>query len=338
MQIETFLEEHNQPKYRLNQFYQAYYQKLITDFDQLTVWPKSLRDQAAKQISLLSLKPIKTQVSKDQDTIKVLFSRQHAPEQLLEAVLMKHQDNRNTVCVSCMIGCPMNCAFCATGNMGFIANLNADEIVEQVLFFARELAKTQQKITNIVFMGMGEPMINLTASQESIAILTDKNKLAMSPSRITVSTCGVITPLKKFIMEGYKGRLAISLHAPNQELREKIMPVAKANPLPKLFKTIDLYTKKTNKRVSYEYILIKEVNDQIEHAQQLVLLLKYKLAHVNLIPYNPVSNQSWQRPERKAVYAFAQILKEANIAYTIRVTMGQDIAAACGQLATSKQS
>jgi len=181
-------------------------------------------------------------------------------------------------------------------------------------------------------------MINLTATQESIAILTDKNKLAMSPSRITVSTCGVITPLKKFIMEGYKGRLAISLHAPNQELREKIMPVAKANPLPKLFKTIDLYTKKTNKRVSYEYILIKEVNDQIEHAQQLVLLLKYKLAHVNLIPYNPVSNQSWQRPERKAVYAFAQILKEANIAYTIRVTMGQDIAAACGQLATSKQS
>ena len=338
MQIEEFLKKTKQPNYRLKQFYQAYYQNLITDFNQLSVWPKELLNQAQQQINLLTLKPVKSLVSQNQDTIKVLFSRVNAPEQLLEAVLMKHQDNRNTVCVSCMVGCPMNCSFCATGQMGFVANLTSDEIVEQVLYFARELSKTQQKVTNIVFMGMGEPMVNLIATQEAIAILTDPDKLGMSPGRITVSTCGIIAPFKKFILDGYKGRLAISLHAANQELREEIMPVAKTNPLPKLLRTIDLYTKRTNKRVSYEYILIKEVNDQVEHAQELVKLLKYKLVHVNLIPYNHIASQKWQRPEKKAIYAFAQILKENNIAYTIRVTMGQDIAAACGQLATLKQS
>ena len=139
MLIEKFLETQKQPRYRLKQFYQAYYQNLIIDFNQLSVWPKELRQQAKNQINLLLLKPIKIQVSKNQDTVKVLFSRVSVPEQKLETVLMKHQDGRNTVCVSCMVGCPMNCSFCATGQMGFMANLTAEEIVEQVLFFQREL-------------------------------------------------------------------------------------------------------------------------------------------------------------------------------------------------------
>ena len=334
MLIEKFLETQKQPRYRLKQFYQAYYQNLIIDFNQLSVWPKELRQQAKNQINLLLLKPIKIQVSKNQDTVKVLFSRVSVPEQKLETVLMKHQDGRNTVCVSCMVGCPMNCSFCATGQMGFISNLTADEIVEQVLYFSRFLAKEKQKVTNIVFMGMGEPIVNLSATQEAIAILTNPTKIGMSPSRITVSTCGIISPLKKFILKGYKGRLAISLHAPTQTLREQIMPVAKTNPLPELLQTIDLYTKNTNKRVSYEYILIKDVNDQIKHAQELAILLKHRLAHVNLIPYNPISNKVWQRPAKKTIFAFAQVLKQTNIPYTIRVTMGDDISAACGQLAS----
>jgi 23S rRNA (adenine2503-C2)-methyltransferase len=334
MQIEQFLAENSQPSYRLKQFNQAFYQNLITDFEELSVWPKELREQAKKQILLLSLKPIKTQISKNQDTIKVLFSRNSNPDHKFETVLMKHQDGRNTVCVSCMVGCPMNCSFCATGSMGFTVNLSAQEIVEQVLFFARKLSKTQQKVTNVVFMGMGEPMVNLLATQEAVAILTDRNKLAMSPSRITVSTCGLVTPLKKFIIQGYKGRLAISLHAPNQQLREQVMPVAKTNSLSELISVVDLYTKQTNKRVSYEYILISKLNDQKEHAQELAALLKHKLAHVNLIPYNPVAGKNWTRPNKKTIFAFSEILKRANIAHTIRVTMGEDIAAACGQLAT----
>lgn len=336
MTIEEFLAKQKQPQYRLQQYYQAYYQNLIIDFNQLSVWPKDLRQQAQSHIKLLPLKPIKNQVSQNQDTIKVLFSRVSVPEQKLETVLMKHQDGRNTICVSCMVGCPMNCSFCATGQMGFMANLTAEEIVEQVLFFQRELKTSKEKITNIVFMGMGEPMVNLSATQEAIDIFTAKNKLAMSPGRITVSTCGIITPLKKFIQSGYKGRLAISLHAPNQALREQIMPVAKTNPMSELLQTIDLYTKNTNKRVSYEYILIKDVNDQIKHAKELAILLKHRLAHVNLIPYNPISNKVWQRPDKKTVFAFAQVLKQTNIPYTIRVTMGDDISAACGQLASPR--
>lgn len=334
MLIEEFLETQKQPRYRSKQFYQAYYQNLITDFSQLSVWPKELREAAKKQVILLFLQPVKIQVSQNKDTIKVLFSRASVPKQKLEAVLMKHADGRNTVCVSCMVGCPMNCHFCATGQMGFVANLKASEIVEQVLYFSRLLAKEKQKVTNVVFMGMGEPMVNLSATQEAIAILTNPAKIGMSPSRITVSTCGIISPLKKFILEDYKGRLAISLHAPTQTLREQIMPVAKTNLLPELLSTVDLYTKSTNKRVSYEYILIKNFNDQIEHAQELSKLLKHRLAHVNLIPYNPVPNQTWQRPGKKTIFAFAQILEKANIAHTIRVTMGDDIGAACGQLAT----
>lgn len=335
MQIVKFLEKNNQPSFRLKQFNQAYYQDLITDFNQLLVWPTKLRQQAEKEITLSPLKLIKSQVSQNKDTVKVLFLRTSAPQQLLEAVLMKHQNNRNTVCVSCMVGCPMSCAFCATGKMGFVANLTPEEIVEQVLYFSRYLKPKNQRVTNIVFMGMGEPMVNLQNTQAAIDILSDPQKIGMSQSRITVSTCGLISPLKKFITDGYKGRLAISLHAPSQKLREQIMPVAKTNSLTELLATIDLYIQQTNKRVSYEYILIKNINDQKTHAQELAELLKHRLAHVNLIPFNPISKSTWQKPEKKAIFAFAQVLKDNNIPHTIRVTMGADIDAACGQLATN---
>lgn len=334
MTIEEFLAEKNQPKYRLIQFYRTYYQNLIENFDQITSWPKALRDQAKTKVNLSLLKLRKTQVSAKKDTIKVLFERNNHSNQFLEAVLMRHRDHRNTVCVSCMIGCPMGCVFCATGTMGFVDNLTAAEIVEQVLYFARLLKQEDQKVTNIVFMGMGEPMINLTNTQEAIAVLTDKNKFDMSISRITVSTCGVVASFKKFINDGYKGRLAISLHAPDQKLRERIMPIAKTNVLAELFQTIDLYIKKTNKRVSYEYVLIKDLNDQIEHATALAKLMQNKLAHVNLIPYNPIPGKVYQAPSRNTIFAFASILEKARVPHTIRITMGADIQAACGQLAT----
>jgi len=338
MQVATFLDQAGEPKYRLKQFNESFYKSYLEDFDSFTNWPTTLRAQAKVQINLHALKPIQTLVSKDHNTIKVLFERLSHTGQFLEAVLMKHEDRRNSVCVSCMVGCPMGCVFCATGTMGFVANLTADEIVEQVLFFSRLLKKENQKVTNIVFMGMGEPMINLIPTQEAIDILTDKDRFALGSRNITVSTCGVTPALKKFVNDGYKGRLALSLHAPNQSLREQIMPIAKSNPLDELMQVLDLYVQKTNRRVSYEYILIKDLNDQKEQAQELIKLLQNRLAHVNLIPYNPVSGKSYQTSEKKAVFAFASYLKEANIPHTIRVTMGADIQAACGQLATKKQS
>ncbi len=334
MTIEEFLKKYNQPSFRLKQFYRAYYQNYITTFSELTNWPLKLRQEAEEQVPLLPLKVVRVKESKNKDTIKVLFCRPNSPEQLFEAVLMKHKNNRNTVCLSTMIGCPMNCAFCATGKMGFIANLSAAEIVGQALYFARILKKEGESISNLVYMGMGEPLANLTNTLESIAIFTDPEKIALSPTRITISTCGLVVPLKKLLKENYKGRLALSLHAPNQKLREQLMPSAKENSLVELFEVLDSFVAKNNKRITYEYILINQLNDHKQQAEELVQLLKGRLAHVNLIPYNKTVNNSFTPPSRNRVFAFAAILEKHRIPHSIRTTMGADIQAACGQLAT----
>lgn len=338
MQIEEFLAKYNQPAFRLKQFNQAKYQTLIDDFSQLTTWSKDLRENLIKELDFTSLKLVTEQLSKKGDTLKVLFERKSNPGQFFETVLMMHRDGRNTVCVSCMVGCPVGCKFCATGGMGFIDSLRSEEIVDQVLEMARFCKKRSKKISNIVFMGMGEPLLNLGAVLDSIKVFTDKDKMAMSESRIVISTAGIIAPLRKLLDQDFKGRLALSLHAPTQELREQIMPIARMNSLDELMVTIDSYVKKRNKRVSYEYILIKNVNDKERHAQKLVKLLQGRLAHVNLIPYNQVPGQDFSSPYRRQVDRFAYVLKRARIPYTIRVSMGDDIDAACGQLATKKRA
>jgi 23S rRNA (adenine2503-C2)-methyltransferase len=218
--------------------------------------------------------------------------------------------------------------------MGFKANLTADMIVEQILYYQRQLQRQGQKVSNVVFMGMGEPMLNLAQVQEAISIITDKQKLAMSPRRITVSTSGYIPQLKQLIGSGFAGRLAISLHAPTQELREQLMPtVARNNPLPALIKLLDDYALHTNSRVSYEYILISGVNDQHQHSQELISLLGGRLAHVNLIPYNPVPNMQYAKPSRNHVHLFMRWLEKGGIPVSIRSSMGDEVSGACGQLA-----
>jgi 23S rRNA (adenine2503-C2)-methyltransferase len=188
-------------------------------------------------------------------------------------------------------------------------------------------------VTNVVFMGMGEPMLNLSAVKEGITILTDPNKLGLGQRRITVSTSGYLPQLTEFIQAGFRGRLAISLHAPTQELREELMPtVAKVFPLDKLLEKLDEFTTLTNKRISYEYILIKEVNDKFEHAGELVRLFRDRLAHINLIPYNAIADSEFVTPERERVLKFRDILADAGIPVTVRVSMGADVAGACGQL------
>jgi 23S rRNA (adenine2503-C2)-methyltransferase len=217
--------------------------------------------------------------------------------------------------------------------MGFGGNLTSDEIVDQVLYFARSLKPKLQKVTNIVFMGMGEPMLNLANVESAIEIFTNPEKMAMSVRRITISTSGYLPQFKQLVDHGFRGRVAISLHAPNQELREKLMPVAKIYPLNNLMKTLDEYVELNNKRVSYEYVLIKNVNDQDEHALQLADLLKGRLAHVNLIPYNPISERDFVRSNREQITRFTKLLEKHKINHSLRVTMGDDVNAACGQLA-----
>lgn len=330
--IEEFAAANHLPAFRVKQFTLAYYQQLISSFSQLTTWPKSLREQLAREVQFSRLLPGTRQISVAGDTMKVLFGRLTG-NQALEAVLMRHQDGRNTVCVSCMVGCPVSCSFCATGRMGFQAHLLGDEIVDQVLYFARLLKESGQSVTNVVFMGMGEPMLNLPAVLGAIATLTDPTKFGLSQRRLTVSTSGYPPQMRQLFASGYRGRLAISLHAPSQPLREQLMIVAKVHPLPAVLETADDYTALTNKRVSYEYLMIDGVNDQEEHARQLVRLFRRRLAHINLIPYNPIPGIGYRRSPREQVRRFAALVQAGGVPCSIRVAMGEDIAAACGQLA-----
>lgn len=330
--IETFIKNHKVPLFRLTQFYQAFYRDFISSFDELFTWPKTLREELKKEIPFRTITKINTLKSTDRSTIKVLFKRL-SDEKLFESVLIRHNDGRNTVCVSCMIGCPIGCIFCATGKMGFRGNLSDMEIVDQVLYFTRSLKEENKSVTNIVFMGMGEPLSNLENVWDAIKIFTDPKMFGMSMRRITISTCGITPYLHKLIERGYKGRLALSLHAPNQELREKLMPIAAKFPLTELLSEFKEFAKITNKRVSYEYILIAGLNDQPKHAHALARLLDPHLEHVNLIPYNPVQGVSFKRSNHASIKKFSNMLTKYKIQHTIRVTMGDDIKAACGQLA-----
>jgi len=330
--IDEFVTTHALAGYRIRQFNTAFYQEFISSFDALSTWPKELRETLKKEIPFSTLDAVREQHSRDGGTVKFLFRRTGDGKQF-ETVLMRHRDGRNTVCVSVMIGCPAGCAFCATGKMGFMGHLTAREIVDQVLHIARLLKNEQQTVTNIVFMGMGEPLLNLDAVKEALDIFTTPEKMGMSERRMTISTSGFTDRLKKLLASGYTGRLALSLHAPDQALREQLMPIAKKYPLQELLDVCSAYAEESNKRVSYEYILIDGVNDTKECAEKLAKLMDPRLSHVNLIPYNPVAGVKFKRSSAASIHAFADILKKHHIPHTIRVTMGDDIQAACGQLA-----
>jgi len=333
--ILEFIASHKLPNYRAAQFNKAFYQEYLTSFDECTTWSKELRALLKQDIIFSTLTVVTEQKSKDGQTMKIVFER-NVDHKRFETVLMRHEDGRNTVCVSCMIGCPVGCIFCATGKMGFLGNLTATEIVDQVLTIARMLKKENQTITNIVFMGMGEPLLNLSAVEGAIQIFTDPNKMGMSERRITISTSGITDKLQELLKHGYTGRLALSLHAPDQTLREQIMPIAKKYPLSQLLAVFKQFAIQTNKRVSYEYILIDGINDAMTCAEQLATLMDPKLSHINLIPYNPVAGVSYTRSSLASIHAFAAVLEKQHIQHTIRVTMGDDIAAACGQLVGKK--
>jgi 23S rRNA (adenine(2503)-C(2))-methyltransferase len=331
--IEDFIIKHNLPRFRKNQFDIQYYNNAISSFDELTDWPKDLRDSINKEVEFSSITPNKVFGGTSNDTMKVLFQKT-SDKKLFESVLLRHKDGRNTVCVSCMVGCPVGCKFCATGKMGFLSNLKAREIIDQVLFFQRELKIIGSKVTNVVFMGMGEPLLNLKEVWAAIEVLTNPDKLALSIRRITISTCGIINGIKELIQLDFKGRLAISLHAPVQGLREELIPMARTNKLPDLMKVLDEYVEVTNQRVSYEYILLNGVNDSKKYAEELAVLLSGRLAHVNIIRYNIVSEGDFARSDQENVNHFCAVLKKLKLNYTVRVSLGSEIEGACGQLTT----
>ncbi|MFQ5492866.1 MAG: 23S rRNA (adenine(2503)-C(2))-methyltransferase RlmN [Candidatus Dojkabacteria bacterium] len=329
--ITEFVKNNKLPAFREQQFNEAYFKQGINSVDELTTWPKELRQRLRHAFKFTTLGVETEFSSKNSNTIKTLFKRKDG--QRIETVLMRYKDGRNTVCVSCMVGCPVNCSFCATGKMGFGGNLSAREIVDQVMHFERRLMKEGAHVTNVVFMGMGEPMLNILAVQEALHVMTDTDRLGLGKRRITISTSGYIPQLRQLIKDGFCGRLAISLHAPNQKLREKLMPVAKLFPLGQLLRTLDDFTELTNKRVSYEYVIIQGVNDKDEHARELGKLFKRRLAHINLIPYNPIREAPFKRSSKRQISVFKTILEDYGIPVSIRSIMGDDVNAACGQLA-----
>ncbi len=317
-----------EPPFRLKQVKRAIFRDLVEDWSRVTTFPLPLREKLKEKYPLRI--QAKTFASEDNKTVKAVISLKDNLK--IETVLMHHKNKRNTICVSSQVGCPLGCIFCATGKSGFKRNLEDFEIVEQVLFFARYLKKEKQKVTNVVFMGMGEPFLNYDNVLGAIKALNDKEGFNLGARRFSISTVGIIEGIKKLAEEKLEVNLAISLHAPNDILRSKIIPINKKYPLSDILKAVDGYIKKTRRRVMFEYIMIKGLNDSDEHAKELTeLMKKRRLSFVNLISYNPTGVFKPSLGTR--IKKFKDILEKAGIAVTQRYRFGQDIRGACGQLA-----
>lgn len=340
--LTALLTSWRQPAFRAKQLYRQLYVNLIDDLEQATDLPAKLRQQLAAETRLGTLEPVRLQLADDGMTRKALFRLDTGA--VVETVLMIYPD-RATVCVSSQAGCGMGCVFCATGTMGLLKNLTTGEIVAQTLWAARELRLIQPdtSLTNLVFMGMGEPFANYERWWAAVERLHDPQGFNFGARRMTVSTVGLVPGIQRLATEALPINLAISLHAPNDTLRSELMPVNNRYPLAALLEATRAYTDQTRRRVSFEYVLLHERNDTPELAQALATLLRGNkhqpplLCHVNLIPWNPFPGTPLNRSARKRVLAFQQVLLDAGIACTVRVERGVEIAAACGQLAGHAQ-
>lgn len=329
------LKKMNQPAFRSKQILEGIYKHHYSDFAEFGNIPNFLKTELDENFVLDPIVSSESIVSKDKNTVKYLFEVQQGNR--IETVLMKYSD-RNTVCVSTQVGCPMGCVFCATGQMGFTRNLSSGEILGQILFVMRTLEAKGEKLTNIVFMGMGEPFLNYPVVMQSIDHLTDPDLLNFGARRITISTVGIIPKIKQFIELDSQVNLAVSLHAPENELRSKLVPANRVHPLESLIATCREYTEKTHRRITFEYALIDGVNDSDSQAKQLIILIKGMLCHVNLIALNPSKEYPLPGSSRERVEAFAKILTDYGIPNSVRLRRGIEINAGCGQLAQAQQS
>ncbi len=332
--INDYFKEKGIPKFRFSQLERAVFKNFISSFDEITNFPKNLRDELESKFKLNSMLLVNSHRSKD--TVKFVLKTEDG--NFVESVLMIHNDSRRTVCVSCQVFCPVGCKFCATGANQYKRNLNVREIIEQVLVISRYLKHSNERVTNVVFMGMGEPFLNYNNVIDSIRILNDENKFNIGARHIIVSTSGIIPKIYEYADLDLQCKLAISLHAPNSKLRSKIMPINDKYPLEDLMKACDYFTNKTNKRISYEYVLIKDINDSNDNARELVKLLSNRLAHVNILIYNPHEFSDFKRPSMERVMEFKKILDNGKIENSIRKSMGDDISGACGQLSAKNKN
>lgn len=322
--------------YRLDQLYRAAAKELVEDLEGITTLPKELRSTLAERgFRLDGIEPVVVQRSQDGQTTKGLFRLHDGNE--IEAVLMEHHGDRNTVCISSQAGCAYACAFCSTGQAGFSRDLSATEIFDQARYFAKQLARDGRKITNIVFMGQGEPFANVEAVLGAVALLNDPHGFGLGHRHITISTVGLVPQIDRLAGEGIQVNLAISIHAPTDATRSRIMPVNRRYPVAELMAAVERYVAKTKRKVFFEYVMLAGVNDGDEHARDLARLMKGPLYHVNLIPYNSTPDAALRGSDEQRIWAFAKLLEERGCAVTVRTPMGRDIAAACGQLRAETQ-
>ncbi|HTX58104.1 MAG TPA: 23S rRNA (adenine(2503)-C(2))-methyltransferase RlmN [Verrucomicrobiae bacterium] len=333
---EEFARLHELKGYRLKQLYRAGAKELAADVSEVTTLPKELRAAlAGRGMTFSSVEPVVLQRSVDGQTTKGLFRLHDGKE--IEAVLMEHRGDRTTVCISSQAGCAFACAFCSTGQAGFSRNLTATEIFDQARFFARELAARGKRITNVVFMGMGEPFHNYETVMDAVALLNDPNGFGLGHRHITISTVGLVDKIDRFSEEGLQVNLAISLHAPNETVRSSFMPVNRKFSLRELMDACERYVARTNRKVFFEYVMLEGVNDSLECARELAALMRGHLYHVNLIPYNATPDAPFAGSPDARIWAFAEVLDAAGVPTTVRRNMGRDIAAACGQLRAQTQ-
>ena len=340
--LKTLLAELGEPSYRVDQIWQGLYKHFWNTPDEFTNLPKSLRELLGKSLRFEALKPIKYLDSSDGQTRKTLF--QLHDNRLIEAVLMKYDPSthrgqgRRTLCISSQAGCAMGCVFCATGQMGFMRHLSSGEIVAQVMYYARMLhdpstGSGSENVTNIVLMGMGEPFHNYNNTLAAIDRLNDPDGYAFGARRFTISTVGLVAKIRQFADEKRQVNLAISLHAADDDERDKIMPVNKRNNISKLLEACRYYVDQTGRRITFEWALISGVNDTEEVARKLASRLKGLMCHVNAIPLNPTTGYQGRATDRQSAAKFKATLEQAGIPCTIRMRRGIDIQAGCGQLA-----
>jgi len=328
-ELEAWVTAEGHPSFRARQVFEWVYRSLCLDFQGMTNLPLDLRRHLAAQVQILPLRPVDTITSLDGLTTKDLFELPDGST--IEAVLMQYQ-GRHTVCVSTQVGCAMGCSFCATGQSGFVRNLSTGEIVSQALYFARQQQDRGGTVSNIVFMGMGEPLANYEAVWKAIRSLNDRRGFGLGARRFTVSTAGVVPGIRRMADEGLAVGLAVSLHAAEDALRDRLVPLNRTYPLKDLLGACDGYAQSTRRRVTFEYAMIDGVNDSRQQGSALAELLVGKLCHVNLIPLNPTADCELRPSSRARILAFRQPLNDAGIPNTIRLSRGIGIQAGCGQL------
>jgi len=328
-ELETALDPRAPETYRTDQIWNGIYRQYYRDWDDFSNLPGDLINFLSKRFSIFSLKKIAANSSIDQKTNKVVFKLHD--ENLIETVHIAN-DGRNTICISTQAGCPVGCIFCATGFSGFQRNLTFDEIVGQITYFSRELLQVDQQITNIVLMGMGEPFLNYENTLKAVFSFNNPDKFNIGARRITVSTIGIPDKIKRFAEIGKQFNLAISLHAPNDHLRRQLVPLSSNTSVKNILSAAQYYIDNTNRRVTYEYVLINRVNDHTDHARELARLINRQNCHINLIALNQNDHFKGKPSGEDKIKAFSKILLDHGIPTTIRNSQGASIQAGCGQL------